>query len=657
MTASGHGFVHTAEGEYFIAPSKMGGAFDGDIVELAPMHVNAGHKQPQKPHAQLGNRPSARVVRVLDRAHESLIGRYEVAEPFGVVIPDDPRIPYDIFTMHADNPHVQDGDAVRVRIVTYPSRHEAALGVVEEVLGRADDEQRVIDAIIARHRLETTFSDAALEQAEGLTVGEARALEEGYRDLRERFVFTIDPADARDFDDALSMDREGDGFRLGVHIADVSHYVPWNSPIDIDARSRATSTYLVDRVIPMLPEGLSAGLCSLKPHEARRAMTVDLFLDADWNLTRCAFFPSLIESSARLTYDQAQLMLEGKDGGVASGGSGLSPIPGDSDLAQACNDADLPGKLKTLHSFAQVHARRREAAGGLDFETAEARAVLDEDGVPVDISIRKKTDSTSLIEEAMILANTAVARHLSQRKFPSIYRVHDAPAQASLADVVPILQEFESLKAIPVGDFVAGNPACIQQVLAAVKGRPEAELVSSLVLRSMQRAEYKSACSPHYGLALDEYTHFTSPIRRYPDLVVHRMFKAQLFGKSGTFEQQKESLDRVAEHSSKMERVAEAAARESQECKIIEYMQAFIGQTFPGVISGVASFGFFVRLENTVEGLVHLKNLGGEYFALDAAKHQLVGQDSGTVYRLGRRVQVVLKGASPKERKLDFVLK
>lgn len=637
VSAAGYGFVQTAEGEFFVPSSKMGGAFDGDMVELAPSHVNPQHKQPHKGHSgKKGDKPSGRVVRVVGRAHESIVGRYEVAEPFGVVVPEDRRIPYDIFTMRKDYPHVQDGDAVRVRIATYPSRTEAATGIIEEVIGRADDEDLAIDVIIARHKLETVFSDASLEQARDARVDGEEALREGYRDLRDRFVFTIDPADARDFDDAISIEKVDGLVRLGVHIADVSHYVPWNSSIDLDARRRATSVYLVDRVIPMLPEELSSDICSLKPGEPRRVMTADLYLDENFEVKRRIFYPSLIESHARLTYEEAQEALDGMP--VASVGK------------------DLAVRLASLHDVACGLANKRRQEGGIDFDTTEAKVKLDADGAPVDIVLRRRTDATEMIEEAMILANSEVASYLHERGFPSLYRVHEPPSPESLAELVPVLQEFDYLKTVSASAFSAGNPKAIQAVLQRAAGRPEAELVSMLVLRSMKRAEYRSECEQHFGLASDAYTHFTSPIRRYPDLVVHRMLKAHLFGKPETFEQQVHNLTWLAKHSSAMERIAETASRESQEYKLVEYLSHDVGAAFDAVIAGVASYGFFVRLDNTAEGLVPLKELGDEYFALDAKRHQLVGQESGAAYRLGQRIRVVLEAANPRERKLDFRL-
>lgn len=647
----GFGFVQTAEGEFFVPEGKMAGAFDGDLVEVVPLPVQDGRKkQPHERKGDLraGEKPAARVLRVIDRAHDTLVGRYEVAEPFGVVVPEDTRIPYDIFTMRADNPDIEDGSLVRVRIATFPTRNTAATGVIEEVLGRADDEYAAVDLVIARHKLETTFSEGALEEARASALDEDGALASGYRDLRERFAFTIDPADARDFDDAVSLepisaceppdsvrvtDKRGLGaaaWRLGVHIADVSHYVAWNSSLDLDARRRATSVYLVDRVIPMLPDELSGDLCSLKPGEARRTMTADLYLDDQARLVAYDLYPALIRSDARLSYEEAQALLD---------------EPADDGLSK---------RLTALSRLAKQRFAMREAAGGLDFDSVEARVRLDGEGYPTGIDLRTKTDATSLIEEAMILANETVAGHLRDAKFPSLYRIHEQPSADSLAAPVPVFQEFPWFGDVDQADFIAGDPHVIQHVLEASAGRPEGELVSSLVLRSMKRAVYRPDCAAHYGLASDAYTHFTSPIRRYPDLVVHRMLKACFGGRPEKFDQEASALSWIAEHASDMERVAEKAARESQELKLIEYLERFVGQSFSAVVSGVASYGLYVRLDNTAEGLVPCKNLGGEYFALDPVQHRLTGQDTGVSYRLGQRLPVMLVSADPRARRLDF---
>lgn len=645
VTPQGYGFVRTAEGEFFVPEAKLGSALDGDFVEVAPSKINHGHRQAGKAHNRVGDTPTARVVSVIVRSHETLVGRYEIAEPFGVVVPEDPRIGYDVFTLHADNPHVEDGDIVRVRMVEYPSRHSAATGVVEEVLGHDGDAGVAIESVIGRHRLLTTFSEAALDEAAAAVVDVEGALREGYRDLRERTVFTVDPTDARDFDDALSYEEDGGLHHVGVHIADVSHYVPWGSAIDLDARRRATSVYLVDRVLPMLPEALSNGVCSLRPHEERRALTVDMWIDEDGGLVRAEFYPSVIESKARLSYSEAQAALERMR-------AGLPVEEGNADLT--------PTVCESLTGLARVSAllaRRRRRLGALDFELPEAKVRLDEFGRPVGVHVRRKTDATSLVEQCMIAANIAVAERLEEAGWPCVFRVHEKPDVGSLAELVPFLQGFSAYRDLAVTPFVEGSPSALQGLMRKAKGRPEEELVSSLVVRAMKRAVYRRSCEPHYGLAAERYLHFTSPIRRYPDLIAHRMLKAQLVGRRGRdFDGQVSALARLAEHSSEMERTAEAAARESQEMKLCELLASQVGETFEGVVFGVASYGIFVRLPNTAEGLVPVRWLGDEYFSLDPQRRMLIGEESGRVFRAGRRIAVQIASVDPRRRSIELRL-
>ena len=900
--AEGYGFVRTAEGEYFIPSAKLGGAFDGDVVEIAPLSSAASkaHRSSGRDAMRAGGRPAARVVRVVERAHETLIGRYEVADPFGVVIPEDPRIPYDIFTQRSAAPDIPHGALVRVRIATYPSRNTAATGVVEEVLGEADEPRIGVESIIARHKLETRFSDACLKEADGLRLDVEAALSRGYADLRDRCVFTIDAVDACDFDDALSLERldgsddmasagdapaspadgtagrsgktraqtgpraldegvlrtpskalrilraglpaspggasgdlgstpassagssiemggpsvpvlsgvgwEGAGvpvWRLGVHIADVSAYVPWGSAIDLDARNRATSAYLVDRVIPMLPERLSNDLCSLRPDEDRLSMTVDLYLDGKGRVNRYEVYPAVIRSKARLTYDAVQEWLDGFDSpGIAARpddadapfatdapavtdasnaadapAATVAPAAADAPAAVApaatnaltasegrspyllrlsgqkraenglemsktpqkldLDAADCPESLKTtsyshvdcpkdgkttcpsqsdgreerheaasrppsawesagrppyacevagrppsacetapeaplphgagiprqvadrlapLSRIGKLRAKLRRLAGGIDFPSTEAKVRLDADGRPTGVDLRRKTDATSLVEEAMILANEAVAHRLVAADSPALFRVHERPAADGLAGLIPVLEEFDWLTRIDKTRFALGDPHAVQAALEASRGRSEGELVGSLLLRAMKRADYRPSCEGHYGLASEAYAHFTSPIRRSPDLVVHHMLKALLFGRSELHDQEASALRWLRRHCSEREREADAAARESQELKLIELMESQVGEAFSAVVSGVAPYGLYARLDNTAEGLLPVRHLGAEYFSFDADLHRLVGQDSGKVWRLGQRIAVVLTLADARRHVLEFRL-
>lgn len=653
LNPEGYGFVRTSEGEFFVPRSKLGGAFDGDLVEVSPLPANAskGRSHEGFGGGRYGHKRAARVVSVIERAHEVVVGRFEATEPFGVVVPLDPHIPYDIFTQLSEAPDVEDGAIVRVRIAQFPSRNSAATGHIEEVLEHVDGLDEGVDAVVARHKFETAFSDAALAEARGASIDEVGALASGYRDLRERFVFTIDPDDARDFDDALSIEQvEGQDrllWRIGVHIADVSHYVEWGSALDLAARRRGTSVYLVDRVIPMIPEELSCGLCSLAPGEVRRSMTVDLYVNERAQLARYEIYPALICSNARLTYGEALEMLEGECEPAATEGG---------KHAQGQRETLIQPHLRQLSRLASLRHAQRERKGGIDFDQPEARVRLDEAGRPQGVELRRKNAATSLVEEMMIWANEVVAEHLSRAKFPCVYRVHEAPDLEGLAQLVPIFEEFPWFGKIdPVG-FFAGSQHALQQAVSASRGRAEGELVSSLVLRSMKRAVYREKNCRHYGLASATYCHFTSPIRRYPDLMVHRMLKAELFGRPERFDQMTTNLGWICEHSSGMEREADDAQRESEELKLAEYLQRFVGQTFSAIVSGVSQGGLYARLENTAEGFIPVRTLGDDYFSFDAARYTLTGEETGARYRLGQRIAVVLFAVDPRVPQIDLRL-
>ena len=728
LNPEGYGFVRTSEGEFFVPHAKLGGAFDGDLVEVAPLPANAsrGHSREGSDSSRYGHKRAARVVSVIERAHEVVVGRFEAAEPFGVVVPLDPHIPYDIFTQLSEAPDVEDGAIVRVRIAQFPSRNSAATGHIEEVLEHVDGLDEGVDAVVARHKFETAFSDAALDEARGASIDEVGALASGYRDLRERFVFTIDPDDARDFDDALSIEQVEDQgrllWRIGVHIADVSHYVEWGSALDLAARRRATSVYLVDRVIPMIPEELSCGLCSLAPGQVRRSMTVDLYVDERAQLARYEIYPALICSNARLTYGEALAMLEREGQPVAPEDGKHTPcsdsparansplgclaraelraehasrphsevedelvavealyrdmVPENAGCApravpqrsEDClsteyaphsrgqRETPIRPRLLQLSHLASLRHAQRERKGGIDFDQPEARVALDEAGKPRGVELRRKNTATSLVEEMMIWANEVVAEHLSRAKFPCVYRVHEAPDLEGLAQLVPIFEEFPWFGKIdPVG-FFTGSQHALQQAVSASRGRAEGELVSSLVLRSMKRAVYREKNCGHYGLASATYCHFTSPIRRYPDLMVHRMLKAELFGRPEKFDQMTTNLGWICEHSSGMEREADDAQRESEELKLAEYLQQFVGQSFSAIVSGVSQGGLYARLENTAEGFIPVRTLGDDYFSFDAARYTLTGGETGARYRLGQRIAVVLFAVNPRVPQIDLRL-
>ncbi len=633
----GYGFVLTAEGEFYVASSAMKGAFDGDLVEVAPLKP-VGKKGDDERHGsgRLPERRGAKVVQVLDRAHASIVGRVEVAEPFAIVIPADPHITHDIFTMRAEAPDVPEGAIVRVTMVTYPDRNSAATGVITEVISGSED-AAAIDMILARYHLDKPFAPEVLEEAEAQRLDVEGALRRGYRDLRDRLVFTIDPTDAKDYDDAVSCEPLDHGcYRVGVHIADVSAYVAWDGALDTEARMRGTSVYAVDRVIPMLPEALSNDLCSLVAGQPRLTMTVDMVVDGQGKVKSADIYPAVIQSAARLTYDEAQAV-------ITDSGKGSQDV-----------SAEVAQTILQLHKIAKKRLALAEARGALDFNRAEAKVKLDASGAPVDVVLRRKTDATSLIEECMIMANEAVATFLGERQTPGAFRVHEAPDAVSLDALVPTFARFAWFADIDRELFVMGDHRTLARVLTLAQGSAQAEVATMLLLRAMKRACYRASDDGHYGLALEHYAHFTSPIRRYPDLLVHRAVKCALGMGDGHAEARNAALATMCAHSSQMETVAEDAARETQEYKLIEYLQRFVGQTFPGVISGVTARCVYVRLENTAEGMVSFGDLGHEYFSYDATEQLLLGESTGKVYRLGDTLRVTITEANPKTRTLRF---
>ena len=639
MHPAGYGFVLTAEGEFFIPAKHMKGAFDGDEVEVAPMKVDpakskAAERDGGHDRDRAAGRRDGKVVAVLTRAHTSIVGRVELAEPFAVVVPADPHITHDIFTMHADAPDVPDGAVVRVAMVTYPDRNAAATGVITEVLA-TDSDAAAVDMILARYHVDEAFSEGALAEAREARLDVEGALARGYRDLRQRVVFTIDPEDAKDYDDAVSFEVREDGARMvGVHIADVSAYVPWDSALDVDARRRATSVYAVDRVVPMLPEELSNGLCSLVAGEDRLTMTVDMVLDGASRVVSADIYPAVIRSTARLTYAQAQ-----------------AAIAGDTPEGMPAQVAE---RILALNKVARQRVALASARGALDFDRAEAKVQLDGTGTPTGVILRRKTDATSLIEECMIMANVAVAEFLVAKKQPAAFRVHEAPDADSLAALIPVFAPFAFFRLVDRELFCMGEPATLRRTLELARGTEASEVVSMAMLRAMKRAVYKPACEGHFGLALEQYCHFTSPIRRYPDLIVHRAVKAALGRPVPGVSAQTSALPALCAHSSQMETVAEECARETQELKLIEYLGRFVGETFDGIISGVTVRGLYVRLENTAEGMLSTDDMGREYYSLDVARQCLTGESTGAEYHLGDPIRVLLAEADPHTRTLGF---
>lgn len=620
MNRKGYGFVEAPEGDIYVPVREVHGAMHGDTVGV---RVRGGGK--------LGR--SGSVVKVLERANDTIVGRYELHGRTGIVVPTDPRLTHDVFVDARDAAGASSGDYVVVQLTAFPSRNHSAQGVVDEVIGNAETPGIEIELIIRQHGLRTEFPEEVTAEADRLELDVAEALADPTReDLRGLFTITIDPVDARDFDDAISIERVDGQLRLGVHIADVSHYVPWDSQVDSEARKRATSVYLVDRVLPMLPEHLSNNICSLNPGEDRLAFSVLMDMARDGSVTGYRLTPSVIRSDRRFDYGGVQRMLDGQD-----------PYP----------DAESERTLTEFARIADEIGKRRVGRGGLDFETVEAKVRLaEDDSTPLEVILRVRTQATNMIEEAMILANEVVARHMTDAKAPMVYRIHEDPDPDALSQVAVILKEFD----YPIQDIHGASPATFQRIIEFAHDRSEKLLINSLLLRALQRARYVNYLGRHFGLASEAYCHFTSPIRRYPDLLVHRLLRAQLAGK---LEEQPTAamageLEWLAEHSSVMEREAEAAEDASVRIKIAQLMAEHVGEEFDGIITGVSSFGFFVQLDNTAEGLVHVRAMGDDYYRFDAERFLLYGEERGKIYRLGERTRVRIANVVVSEGRIEM---
>ncbi|MBQ6453623.1 MAG: VacB/RNase II family 3'-5' exoribonuclease, partial [Coriobacteriales bacterium] len=552
----------------------------------------------------------------------------------------------------------KDGDAVVAGIIAYPSHYEELLVGVSELLDLHDARDRRMEMLIASHGLHTTFDEAVLAQAEQAILDVDSALEQSDRvDLRDRFIFTIDPWDAKDFDDAISIEDADEGcLRLGVHIADVSHYVPWDSPIDREARTRGCSVYLADRVLPMLPPRLSDDLCSLAPGQDRLAFTVELLVDKRGEVLQYDFHPSVIRSSARLDYDQVQAFYQGAD------------LPVDIDSPR------LREALVRLRALARARFKRRLARGGIDLDNPELKLHLDEDGQVLEIIQRRRTDATGAIEEAMIMANEAVATFLESRLESMVYRIHEIPDRDRMEALVPLLQHL----GYDCKGVAAANPKAIQRVLEHAQGRPEQDFVQARVLRSLKRAQYSNHNRGHYGLASDCYTHFTSPIRRYPDLMVHRLLRAALAGfydQDGRYSSRLAQrsplygepslkglrsmgmeLEALCSRSSTCERVAQDASLDSVQLKLCQHLAGRLGESFHGIVSGISNQGMQVLIDQGIRGLVPMDALGDEYFEVDDLGLSLTGEDSRRSWRVGQSLDLVLKEVDLHALEIRFAL-
>ncbi|WP_426606401.1 ribonuclease R [Bacillus subtilis] len=615
----------TSLSDVFIPPNELNTAMNGDIVMVRLNSQSSGSRQ------------EGTVIRILERAIQRVVGTYTETRNFGFVIPDDKKITSDIFIPKNGKNGTAEGHKVVVKLTSYPEGRMNAEGEVETILGHKNDPGIDILSVIHKHGLPGEFPADAMEQASSTpdTIDEKDLKDR--RDLRDQVIVTIDGADAKDLDDAVTVTKLDDGsYKLGVHIADVSHYVTENSPIDKEALERGTSVYLVDRVIPMIPHRLSNGICSLNPKVDRLTLSCEMTINSQGQVTEHEIFQSVIKTTERMTYSDVNKIL----------------VDDDEELKQKYEP--LVPMFKDMERLAQILRDKRMDRGAVDFDFKEAKVLVDDEGAVKDVVIRERSVAEKLIEEFMLVANETVAEHFHWMNVPFIYRIHEEPNAEKLQKFLEFVTTFGYVVKGTAGNI---HPRALQSILDAVRDRPEETVISTVMLRSMKQAKYDPQSLGHFGLSTEFYTHFTSPIRRYPDLIVHRLIRTYLInGKVDEATQEKwaERLPDIAEHTSSMERRAVDAERETDDLKKAEYMLDKIGEEFDGMISSVTNFGMFVELPNTIEGLVHVSFMTDDYYRFDEQHFAMIGERTGNVFRIGDEITVKVVDVNKDERNIDF---
>ncbi|WP_245855916.1 ribonuclease R [Bacillus oleivorans] len=625
----GFGFVTPEEegmDDIFIPPSELNQAMHGDIVLVRVTHEQSGD-----------NRREGTIVKIIERGIKEVVGTYSDSKHFGFVIPDNKKITTDIFIPKGASAGAVDGHKVVVKITAYPEGRQSAEGEVIQILGHKNDPGVDILSIIHKHGIPTQFPDEVLQQAEEIPDEILESDIGNRRDLRDQTIVTIDGADAKDLDDAVTVSKlENGNYKLGVHIADVSHYVKEGSPIDREAFERGTSVYLVDRVIPMIPHRLSNGICSLNPKVNRFTLSCEMEIDSSGHVVKHEIFESVIKTTERMTYADVNKILVDKDGETRKHYETLIPM------------------FEDMEALAQILRNKRMGRGAIDFDFKEAKVLVDEDGKPTDVVLRERSVAERLIEEFMLAANETIAEHFHWLEVPFMYRIHEDPKEEKLHRFFEFITNFGL---VVRGTANSIHPRALQEILEAVAGRPEEMVVSTVMLRSMQQAKYDAESLGHFGLSTDFYTHFTSPIRRYPDLIVHRLIREYLInGKMDDATQAKwgARLDEIAKHASEMERRAVDAERDTDSLKKAEFMLDKIGEEFEGIISSVTNFGMFIELPNTIEGLVHVSDMTDDYYRFDQRQYAMIGERTGKVYQIGDEITVKVINVDKDEQSIDF---
>lgn len=626
--AKGFGFVEV-EGrmeDLFIPETRTGDAFHKDTVQARLLP------------GQRGKRQEAEVIKVLDHGTTQIVGTFQKSRNFGFVIPDNIKLASDIFIPLERSKGAVDGHKVVAEITDYGNeqKNKKPEGKVVEILGHINDPGVDILSIVKNFELPIGFEEKVLNQAQKVSPDVSDADREGREDLRNVQMVTIDGEDAKDLDDAVSVSRMGENYLLGVHIADVTNYVQENSALDREALNRGTSVYLVDRVIPMLPHVLSNGICSLNQGVDRLALSCLMTVSPKGEVIDYRIVESVICVDRRMTYTSVKKILEDKDETECREYEAFVPM------------------FELMEELAGILRAKRKKRGSIDFDFPETKIILDKEGHPLEIKPYERNTATKIIEDFMLLANETVAQHFYWLELPFVYRIHDNPDPEKIMQLSVFISNFGYGIKTSKEEV---HPKEIQKLLGKIEGTPEEALISRLTLRSMKQAKYSVECTGHFGLACQYYCHFTSPIRRYPDLQIHRIIKEQLRGrlKENRILHYNEVLPAVADRSSKMERRADEAERETDKLKKTEYMEKHIGERFEGVISGITSWGIYVELPNTVEGLIHVSSLMGDYFYYDEVNYEMVGRDFGKKYKLGERIAIIVEGTDRFARTVDFV--
>ncbi|MEG0918989.1 MAG: ribonuclease R [Anaerovoracaceae bacterium] len=622
--ARGFGFV-TVEGEdedIYINSSNMNSAMEGDMVEvdLLPSHLWEKSKE-------------GIITEIVKRKYSEIVGTLIINGKFGFVVPDDKKINDDIFIVGRLLGKARDGDKVVAEIIKYPEGKRKAEGKIIEIVSRKGEAGGDIKALMRQQNVIETFPSRACAEAKAkskeIITNEEIATR---RDLRDKFIVTIDGADSKDFDDAVCVEVLDNGnYLLGVHIADVAHYVSEGKYMDQEALKRGNSIYLLDKVIPMLPKDLSNGICSLNPNEDRLTLSCDMEIDLNGNVINYDIYEAVIHSKKRLVYKDV------------------------SDIIESNEKKAEYEYIYVMAQLANILSKKKRMRGSLDFDLDEANISLGKDGLVESITIAERRSANKLIEEFMLLANETVAKHFAIKELPFVYRVHENPSLEKMEELKAFLYSF---KIILKGDLKDVKPKMLSDILEDVEGEPYESVINTVTLRSMQKARYDVECTGHFGLALQYYCHFTSPIRRYADLMIHRIIKDSIHGKlnSKRIKKYKEEVSNVAEITSRTEREAIELERQVEKMKMAEYMEQFIGDTFEGVVSGVSSFGIFVELPNTIEGLIRIGTINDDYYDYVPEKYSMIGKHSGRSITLGDLVKIKVHSVSVSAHEIDFLL-